>query len=58
MKNIRHFRHLTAAFPGKYIQGEHAIADLEYYIELLGEKGLIIASPSSFSKILPGCFLI
>jgi glycerol dehydrogenase len=54
MQNIRHTRHFTAAFPGKYVQGEHAIAELEYYMKLLGDKGLIIASPSSFSKILPG----
>ena len=54
MHNIRHSRHFTAAFPGKYIQGEHAIAELEYYMKLLGDKGLIVASPSSFSKIFPG----
>jgi len=44
----------TAAFPGKYIQGEHALAELEYYMELLGKTGLILASPTSCRKILPG----
>jgi glycerol dehydrogenase len=47
------FRKFTAAFPGKYIQGEHAITALPELIQLLGKKGLIIASPTVKSKILP-----
>jgi glycerol dehydrogenase len=54
MQNIRIAGNFTAAFPGKYIQGERAITELEYYMELLGNKGLILASPTSFDKILPG----
>ena len=47
-------RKYTAAFPGKYIQGEHAITALPGLVQLLGKKGLIIASPTVKSKILPG----
>lgn len=43
----------TAAFPGKYIQGENAIADLVNYTEIFGKTGLILASPSVFKKVLP-----
>ncbi|MDP4282539.1 MAG: glycerol dehydrogenase [Bacteroidota bacterium] len=50
MSTVRKF---TAAFPGKYIQGEHAITALPGIIQLLGKKGLIIASPTVKSKILP-----
>lgn len=50
MSSLRKF---TAAFPGKYIQGEHAITELPGLIKLLGKKGLIIASPTVQSKILP-----
>ena len=49
MSPIRKF---TAAFPGKYIQGEHAITVLPGLIQLLGNTGLIIASPTVISKIL------
>lgn len=54
MSSIRKF---TAAFPGKYIQGEHAITALPGLIQVLGKKGLIIASPTVKSKILPICRL-
>jgi glycerol dehydrogenase len=54
MTTIRNF---TAAFPGKYIQGEHAITALPGFIQLLGKKGLILASPTVHSKILPVCRL-
>jgi glycerol dehydrogenase len=47
----------TAAFPGKYIQGEDALGSLPDLIQLLGERGLIIASPTVTSKILPVCKL-
>ena len=47
------YKKYTAAFPGKYIQGEHAITALPGLIQLLGKKGLIIASPTVKSKILP-----
>ena len=53
MKNIRLSRNFSAAFPGKYIQGENAIAELVYYMGLLGEKGLILASPTAYRKVLP-----
>ena len=46
-------RNLIAAFPGKYIQGENALAELPVLIERLGNKGLIIASTSAKNKILP-----
>lgn len=42
-----------AAFPGKYIQGEDAIHRLPEYIKLLGNKGLIIASPTPVNRIIP-----
>ena len=51
------FRKYTAAFPGKYIQGEQAITALPGLIQLLGKKGLIIASPTVRNKILPSCRL-
>jgi glycerol dehydrogenase len=44
-----------AVFPGKYIQGEGAIVELPALVESLGERGLILASPSVRSKVLPGC---
>ncbi len=43
----------TAAFPGKYIQGERALAGLPGLVKLLGTKGLIIASPTARNKIVP-----
>src|SRR5512143_3031362 len=44
-----------AVFPGKYIQGVGALGELPALIELLGKKGLILASPSANAKVLPGC---
>ncbi len=44
-----------AVFPGKYIQGTGAIAELPALIELLGKRGLILASPSVKDKVLPNC---
>jgi len=43
----------TAAFPGKYIQGENAIAELPGLIKKLGKTGLIIASPTVKNILLP-----
>ncbi len=37
-----------AAFPGKYIQGVGAIGELPTLINLQGQQGLILASPSAF----------
>ncbi len=42
-----------AVFPGKYIQGAGAINELPSLIKLVGKKGLLLAAPSSKSKILP-----
>jgi len=47
-------RNNKAAFPGKYIQGEHALAGLPGLVKLLGDKGLILASPTVKNSILPG----
>jgi glycerol dehydrogenase len=44
-----------AVFPGKYIQGVGAIKELPALIDLLGKHGLILASPSVNSKVLPQC---
>jgi len=41
-----------AVFPGKYIQGENALAELPDLIRLLGKNGLILASPTAKSQIL------
>ncbi|MDD4190045.1 MAG: glycerol dehydrogenase [Mangrovibacterium sp.] len=41
-----------AAFPGKYLQGEHALYELPGLVSLLGKKGLILASPTVRNKIL------
>jgi glycerol dehydrogenase len=41
-------------FPGKYIQGVGALCELPPLIRLFGERGLILASPTSEKVILPG----
>lgn len=46
-------RHKTAAFPGKYIQGENALEELPALMQLFGRKGLVIASPTAKNKLLP-----
>ncbi len=53
MNNNQHL-HFTAAFPGKYIQGEHALDSLPELIRRLGSRGLVLASPTALNKILPG----
>jgi glycerol dehydrogenase len=42
-----------AFFPGKYIQGENALKELPGLIQLLGNKALILASPTTKTRILP-----
>lgn len=44
---------MKAVFPGKYIQGAGAIAELPALVELFGQKGMIIASRSAKERILP-----
>jgi glycerol dehydrogenase len=53
MKNPQPARNFTASFPGKYIQGENALSKLPDYILLFGKKGLLVASPTAYGKILP-----
>ena len=54
--DIKSSKNFTAAFPGKYIQGENALAGLPDLIRLLGKKGLLIVSPTVKSKLLGGTF--
>ena len=42
-----------ALFPGKYIQGKGALAELPALVELFGGNGLVVASGSTCRKILP-----
>lgn len=42
-----------AVFPGKYIQGAGALAQLPELISLFGSRGLVLASPTSYRDILP-----
>ena len=44
-----------AVFPGKYVQGVGAVGELPALMDLLGKRGLILASPSARDKVLPGC---
>lgn len=44
-----------AVFPGKYLQGPGALQKLPRLIELFGGNGLILASRSAHTKILPQC---
>lgn len=44
-----------AVFPGKYIQGAGAIAELPALIKSLGKQGLVLASRSVREKVLPLC---
>jgi glycerol dehydrogenase len=45
---------LKAVFPGKYIQGEGVLDQLPHWVNLLGKKGLILASRSARERILAG----
>jgi len=40
-------------FPGKYIQGAGALAELPSLIQLFGRQGLILASSTAHQRILP-----
>jgi len=51
MKNEKMF--MKAVFPGKYIQGEGAIAQLPDFIGMFGKRGLIIASRTAREKVIP-----
>ncbi len=42
-----------AVFPGRYIQGAGALAELSAVMEALGRRGLILASPTPRATILP-----
>ncbi len=42
-----------AVFPGKYIQGAGALAELPDYLDIFGKKALILASPSARKSMLP-----
>jgi len=44
-----------AVFPGKYIQGAGALGNLPTLIDLFGKHGLILASPTVHSRVLPEC---
>lgn len=41
-------------FPGKYIQGPGAISELPSLVKVFGGRGLVLASPTSCGRILPG----
>jgi glycerol dehydrogenase len=51
MKNDKMF--MKAVFPGKYIQGEGAIAQLPEFAAMFGRKGFIIASRTANDRIIP-----
>jgi glycerol dehydrogenase len=40
-------------FPGKYLQGSGALAELPALVRLFGRQGLILASPTAHRKVLP-----
>ena len=40
-------------FPGKYIQGAGALSELPSLVQLFGNRGLILASPTAYKDILP-----
>jgi glycerol dehydrogenase len=42
-----------AVFPGQYIQGSGVLQELPELVKILGERGLIVASPTVLEKILP-----
>ena len=53
IRNLQPARNFKAAFPGKYIQGANALAELPGLVKLLGTKGIILASPTIKKQILP-----
>src|SRR5512137_2150030 len=40
-------------FPGKYIQGAGALAELPSQVKRFGRQGLILASPTPYQEIIP-----
>ncbi|NTV98959.1 MAG: glycerol dehydrogenase, partial [Chlorobiaceae bacterium] len=42
-----------ALFPGKYIQGAGALAELPSLTGFFGNRGMILASPTAYNVILP-----
>ncbi|NTU45312.1 MAG: glycerol dehydrogenase [Chlorobiaceae bacterium] len=42
-----------ALFPGKYIQGAGALGELPSLVRLFGNRGMILASPSVYTAVLP-----
>ena len=52
-QDLSHCKIFKAVFPGKYIQADDAISQLPALIKQLGSKGLILASSTAKSKILP-----
>ncbi len=45
---------LKAVFPGKYLQGEGVLAELPKWVNLLGGKGLVLASRTARERGLAG----
>jgi glycerol dehydrogenase len=46
-----------AVFPGKYLQGVGAMAELPALMDLLGRQALLLVSPSVKNRVLPHCGL-
>ncbi len=44
---------VKAVFPGKYIQGEGVLNELPYYVDLFGNRGLLLGSSTVISSIMP-----
>ena len=44
-----------AVFPGKYIQGAGALAELPALMDSFGNRPLILASPTARKNVLPSC---
>ena len=44
---------MKAAFPGKYVQGPGASADVGRYITQFGQRGLVLATQSAFTSCIP-----
>ena len=42
-----------AVFPGQYIQGQGVLHELPVLVHLLGNKGMVLASPTVVENILP-----
>jgi glycerol dehydrogenase len=40
-------------FPGKYIQGAGALAERPALVEVFGSRGLVLASPTPYDRLLP-----